>query len=183
LRLAAAIDSKERQMMGARLIGLSCAVFLAACVPELQPEEVPCTQDSVPYDQAPDSWRTPQLEEAIARYEALAGRWRAGILCPPDQPTARSFDFVIQVKPRSEIHFSTGCGLGETAVTTCQVELSSQDLPELDGQSKEFSVAFHGGRVKVALEQLLDPSYAPGLYVLMMVVEVDATGVVSGWLT
>jgi hypothetical protein len=32
------------------------------------------------------------------------------------------------------------------------------------------------------LEQLLDPSYAPGLYVLMMVVEVDATGVVSGWL-
>jgi hypothetical protein len=165
-------------------IGIASSALLpVACVPELQPDVPDCTGECVGYDSAPESFKTPELEDAIVQYEALAGQWTADIVCPPDQPLARTLGFSVATRPRSEIQFHTGCGGGVEVSTHCQVSLTGEDFPELSGQSAEFDVAFlYVWNYKVAATQLLDPSYDPSFAAISLMLGVETTNVVSGLL-
>jgi hypothetical protein len=178
-------DLSEDVMTRMLRIGIASAVLLSvACVPEMQPAVPDCTSQSVPYDSAPESFKTAELEDAIVQYEALAGQWAADIVCPPDRPPARTLVLSIATRPRSEIQFATGCGVDGEASTHCQVSLTGEDFPELNGQSTQFDVSFWSRwNYKVLATQLLDPSYDPSFDFISLAVGVETTNVVSGWLT
>jgi len=159
------------------------AVSSVACVPDLQTADPPCSGKSISYDQAPASFKTSELEDALLQYEALTGRWEADIVCPPDKPPARTLDFVVEAGPRSETRFSTGCGDAGQAATSCQVSLTSKDFPDLNGQSAKLDVEFLVGPYKVRATQLLDPSYDPSVDFISMGVQIDLKNAVSGWVT
>jgi hypothetical protein len=159
------------------------ALSPVACSPELQPAAPPCNATSISYDEAPESFKTSQLEDAIAQYEALAGGWTADIVCPPDRPPARALDFAVETRPRREIEFFSGCGTEGDAVTSCQINLSGQDFPELSGQSENFDIGFLVAPYKVIAVQSLQPPRDSSLYSIWMRVTIEMDNTVSGVLT
>jgi hypothetical protein len=171
------------------------ALLLVGCSPELQPVDPPCSRGKpVSYDDAPESLKTPELLDAMARYEALAGEWTVTLICPPDKPPARGLRFTIETRPLNQWKFWQICGGGEDATTTCRVSFSSPDFPELNGQSAEFDVLLllePGYQVCVGralpeqglcAPQNLDPSYNPSWDFLSLSLAVDSTNAVSGTL-
>jgi hypothetical protein len=162
---------------------VSSALLPVACVPEMQPDVPDCTSQSVAYDSAPESFKTPELEDAIVQYEALAGQWAADIVCPPDRAAAGALVLSVATRPRGDIQFHTGCVEGY-ASTHCEVSLTGEAFPELSGQSAEFDVGFLARwNYKVLATQVLDPSYDPSFAFISLAVGVETTNVVSGWLT
>jgi hypothetical protein len=173
-------------------------ILAVACIPDLQPMDPPPRCDggqTISYDDASDSLKTPQLEDAITQYEALAGQWTVDVICPSDSAAARRLEFAVQTSPSSEIEFRPLCVGGQTAVTSCTISFSGQGFPELSGQSADFDVRFLPspgakfcvGRIRPELDNLcdlqnLDPSYDPSLSLLALGLAVDSTNAVSGTL-
>jgi len=179
-------------------IGAACVpVLLVACIPELQPEYPPSDQScdgggqALSYDDAPESFKTPELEDAILLYEALTGEWAVDLACPPDEPPARTLHLAVETKPRSEIRFVANCQGRKAVVTSCGVSLSGAGFPELNGQSVALDVLFLpgpgvcAGQVYPELDyqcgpENLDSSYDPSLAFVAMALAVDSTNAVSG---
>jgi hypothetical protein len=176
------MEPQAQRMKQAAAVGV--LVCLASCVPELEPAVPPCDAQRTPYDLEPEKYKTPELEDAIVQYQALAGRWVADFACPPASAAVKTLTFAIETRPRSEIVFWSGCGAGTSAVTTCRAGLSGPDFAGLDGQSTELAVAFlPNGIHKLVGGGDLDASYDTSLDSVRLSVGVDMENAVVGWLT
>lgn len=171
-------DGGSNLLRVARLTAVHIALYFAACVPNLEPDNPPCTSQAASYDSDPNGIKNAAMEDAIIRYQALDGQWVADVPSAPDSSEFRALGFSIETRPRSEIEVLTGCG-SIAVVASCQVDLSGSQFPGLSGQSIQLSLGFLSRTgYKVFGSAMLDSSYDASLDFVSLtlgVTEEDAT--------